>query len=178
MSSGFRPVRLMHTPRHTSFRVLSKKYGFWQVFRRFMKILYSGTTLKTIKSSIKAFCEATFLSYKRPIIKQLKAALEKLQEDGEKHVTNAIEEILSQNCYGMAMESRLQISPWEFPLSAIEQPVTLYHAEEDEMIPFPAAKEMSRYLKNCTFEKMIITGDNVHMKSSSTAFLEILPMYQ
>ena len=38
----------------------------------------------------------------------------------------------------------------------INQPVTIYYAKKDEMIPFMAAQEMYRYLKNFTFNEMAI----------------------
>lgn len=125
----------------------------------------------------KSFIKTATSELQERYLKDMKAALERLQGHGESYITQTFEEIIDQDCYGMALESKLQILPWKIDLSSIEQPVTMYHAKADEMIPFEAAKEMSRYLKNLTFYELAITGDNVHMKTSADAFSKVLQQY-
>ena len=60
----------------------------------------------------------------------------------------------------------------------INQPVTIYYAKKDEMIPFMAAQEMYRYLKNFTFNEMTITGNHAHIEICSNAFLKVLQQYK
>jgi pimeloyl-ACP methyl ester carboxylesterase len=114
-------------------------------------------------------------------IGHMRQSLEYCKEsDGEcgEHVIRALEESLEQNCYGMALESKLQIFPWGLPLRDIRQPVVMYHAKDDEMIPFAAAREMPRHLPNCTFREIPTTGSNVHIRSSTDAFLDLLGEYR
>ena len=99
------------------------------------------------------------------------------QKTCDEYVVHIIEENLKQKCYGMALESKLQILPWNLPLRSIRQPVIMYHAKEDEMIPFMAAKEMSQHFQNCNFRELPISGRDVHLRSSLNAFLEVLGKY-
>ena len=132
---------------------------------------------KENQTMYKSFIEKTVSEIQKSYVNQLKGALEYFKKDGEEYIVKTIEEILNQNCYGMALECKLQILPWELPLSGIQQPIVMYHAKEDEMIPFLAAKEMSLLFQNCTFKEMVTTGKDVHIRSSSHAFLELLGEY-
>lgn len=126
----------------------------------------------------KSIIEKTISEIQENYVSQLKKALEYLKKDGEDYKVKIITEILNQNCYGMALESKLQILPWKLSLPSIQQPIVIYHAKEDEMIPFLAAKEMSLRFENCTFKEIMTTGKDVHSKSSSYAFLELLCEYR
>lgn len=72
----------------------------------------------------------------------------------------------------------MQIMPWNLQLFEIKQPVILYHAREDEMVPYNAAKEMVKYLGNCDFRDAEIAGlspgESVHMKAISESFYRVL----
>ena len=125
----------------------------------------------------KSFVKTDLSQLQKDYLKNMKEALKQFRDSEEKHIIKSFEEIIDQQCYGMALESKLQILPWELDFSAIDQPVTMYHAKEDEMIPFKAAREMFRYLKELTFNELPITGDNVHMKTGADAFLKVLKQY-
>ncbi|MFV0266089.1 MAG: alpha/beta fold hydrolase [Draconibacterium sp.] len=94
--------------------------------------------------------------------------------DAPPYIVETLEEIIAQNCYGMSLESKLQITPWDIDFESINQHITMFHSPDDEMIPFNAAKEMASRLKDCSFRKMEITGNNIHIESSAAAFLQIL----
>ena len=51
-----------------------------------------------------------------------------------------IDASLSHDAAGPTREARLQIRPWGFELEDIRQPVHLWHAREDAMVPFAAAQ--------------------------------------
>lgn len=108
----------------------------------------------------------------------MSAILQKFKSGGDSCITKTIEEALAQECYGMAPESRLQITPWGIDLTAIKQQITMYHAREYEMVPFAAAQEMARSLPNCDFRELTATGDNVHIDSVSAALKEVLEWYK
>lgn len=134
---------------------------------------------KESQTIYKSFIEKTVSEIQEYYVNQLKRALEHLKEGGEDYIVKTIEEALNQNCYGMALESKLQILPWKLQLSDIQQPIVMYHAKEDEMVPFIPAKEMClQFFQNCTFKEMMTTGKDVHIKSCSYAFLELLCEYK
>lgn len=126
----------------------------------------------------KKFLETDVSEIQDYYVKQLQSYLNHFRENGKRHFIKTIEENINQKCYGMALESKLQILPWNIDLSKINQPVVMYHSKEDEMIPFMAAKEMSRNFKTCLFNEMPTSDDNVHIKSALIAFLEVLKEFK
>ena len=79
---------------------------------------------------------------------------------------------------GMARESQLQIRPWGFDIAAIQQPVTLWHAENDAMVPYNAAHAMTYTLPNSTLITVkdldASSEQNTHSESISQRFLHLL----
>ena len=82
----------------------------------------------------------------------------------------------------MARESQLQIRPWGFDISAIQQPVTLWHAENDAMVPHSAAQEMTQVLANSTLvtakDLGALSEQTIHSESISKGFLHLLKHLQ
>ena len=114
-------------------------------------------------------------------IPQMEAALERVAAARLTYLEATLEEILKQRCYGMAQESKLQILPWKLPLSKILQPVTLYHAVSDEMVPYDAAREMPAFLANSAFieadTKDLPEGESRHMGSITQSLYQVLRNY-
>ncbi len=112
---------------------------------------------------------------------QLEASAKQLRGSGMAYLENTLNEILAQRCFGMAQESRLQILPWELALSEIRQPVTMFHAEADEMVPYAAAREMLNFIKHCRFNHVdtsnIPVGKSIHILSNSESFFDIVRQY-
>ena len=83
---------------------------------------------------------------------------------------------------GMARESQLQIRPWRFDISAIQQPVMLWHAEKDAMVPYTAAREMTHVFTNSTLmtakDLDVSSEQAVHSESISQGFLHLLKHLQ
>jgi pimeloyl-ACP methyl ester carboxylesterase len=129
----------------------------------------------------KQFLETDMPSLQEYYVSQLKSFLNQLKENNEAppppYMVKTIEEDIKQDCFGMALESRLQISPWNIDFFALRQPVKIYHARADEMVPFNAAKEMTRYFKECEFKELKSMGNEVHRESISAAFMEIVTAY-
>ena len=111
-------------------------------------------------------------------MQQMEASKKRLESTGLTYINTTLDEVMAQGCFGMAQESRLQIMPWNLRLSEIKQPVILYHAREDEMVPYDAAKEMVKYLGNYDLRDAEITelspGESVHMKAISESFYRVL----
>ena len=94
------------------------------------------------------------------------------------YMLKLLEDARAGKYVGMARESQLQITPWGFDVSAIQQPVTVWHSEHDEMVPYKAAREMIDLLENSTF----MTAENFsfspqsrsHSESISQGFIHLL----
>ena len=97
------------------------------------------------------------------------------------YLRNTLTDAAVNQCFGPAQESRLQIRPWGFEPSAIEQPVKIWHAREDSMVPYSGAKEMVDVLQFATLQTADPalfgandTGLDIHIKSISHGFLKML----
>ena len=104
-----------------------------------------------------------------------------LPEDTGSYLRNSLTDARANRCFGPAQESRLQITPWGFDPADIHQPITLWHAERDTMVPYGVAAEMADILKNATlmtadpnhFDESA-SGRDVHMSSHTHGFLHLL----
>ncbi|WDV44797.1 alpha/beta hydrolase [Clostridiaceae bacterium M8S5] len=99
---------------------------------------------------------------------------QELASHGEPYINKTLNENIKQDCFGMAMESRLQIIDWGVPFEDIEQSVIYYHGKVDEMVPINGAKEMLKYLKNTQFIEVDKSDGADHMSSISHAFLHVI----
>lgn len=111
---------------------------------------------------------------------QMEESKQRLANTDLEHVKLTIDEVLAQNCFGMAQESRLQILPWNLSFSAIPQPVQFYHSLEDEMVPYAAAKEMLSFFKQADFldaELPAGATGSAHMATISASFVRIMEAY-
>lgn len=108
--------------------------------------------------------------------KKLKAFAEQQFDTSEPYIINTLKDGCANHYIGMARESQLQIRPWGFDISAVQQPVTLWHAENDAMVPYNAAREMTHVLPNGTLvtAKDLGTEQNIHSESISQGFLHLL----
>ena len=107
-----------------------------------------------------------------------------LPPDTDPYLRNTFTDAAANQCFGPAQESRLQIKPWGFDPSAIEQPVKIWHAREDGMVPYNGAKEMVDMLPSATLQTADPalfgaddTGLDIHMKSTSHGFLKMLDQW-
>ncbi|MEM9805942.1 MAG: alpha/beta hydrolase [Cyanobacteria bacterium P01_D01_bin.56] len=104
------------------------------------------------------------------------------QSSDNPSMLNILKDSRANHCIGMARESQLQIRPWGFDISAIQQPVTLWHAENDEMVPYKAAQEMTQVLNNSTLVTVKNLGASpeqaIHSESISQGFLHLLKQLQ
>ncbi len=111
-------------------------------------------------------------------IQQMEEASQRMEHTNFLYIKNTLQEVLSQQCFGMAQESRLQILPWNLPFSQIKQTVILYHAPSDEMVPYAAAKEMLPYFIHSEFHKIemlhLPPAQSPHMGAISQSFLQIM----
>ena len=146
-------------------RVL-RHYRWWNraAYRKF---------LKTPRTKV----ENHYLSMLDRILKTLPSD----DDPSARDMRRTLENVRANRCFGPAQESRLQITPWGFDPASITQPVTLWHAERDTLVPYNAAREMRSMLKDAT----LITADpnlfgpkespmNVHTNSTSHGFLRLL----
>lgn len=94
------------------------------------------------------------------------------------HVRKTVAEILARDCFGMAQESRLQILPWQLPLAELRQPITLYHAVHDEVVPYEAAREMDAFFRDCVFcdvdETSLPQSGSIHQNAIGQGFKAVL----
>lgn len=99
-------------------------------------------------------------------------------ESAESYIIKTLEDVRAGNCIGMARESQLQIIPWGFDVSTIQQPITLWHSENDGMVPYNAAREMIYLLKNSTLvtaeDCSFSPENNSHSESISQGFIHLL----
>ncbi|WP_113673341.1 alpha/beta fold hydrolase [Vallitalea guaymasensis] len=139
---------------------------------------YKGSVLKHYDTSnqeaYKSFMTKPMNEIQEYYKKQLNDFKKYLKKDEDDYIEKTIDENLEQDCFGISQECKLQIENWGMCLSEIKQPIFLHHAVNDEMVPYEAAKEMTNYLQNCSFEEIHINGDKVHISSISKAFLQIL----
>ncbi|NCB32221.1 MAG: alpha/beta hydrolase, partial [Clostridia bacterium] len=133
------------------------------------------------QTAYKSFLENSQQAVQNYYMEQMKAARRRMEEAGAGHIKIMLDEVIAQRCFGMAQESRLQIRPWEVEFSNIKQPIVLYHAKGDEMVPFAAAQEMAALLPRCEFHEMgdadFPAGQSVHMSAISKAFCRIISEY-
>ncbi|MEM1254599.1 MAG: alpha/beta fold hydrolase [Cyanobacteria bacterium P01_H01_bin.21] len=104
------------------------------------------------------------------------------QQSNNPHMLNILKDARANHYIGMARESQLQIRPWGFDISAIQQPVTLWHAENDAMVPYNAAREMTHVLPNSTLmaaqDLDVSPEQTIHSESISQGFLHLLRQLQ
>ncbi len=114
---------------------------------------------------------------------QMEAARQRLAGAGPayEYVLRTIEEAMERRCFGMAQESRLQRLPWGLPLDRITQPVVLYHAREDEMVPYEGAREMLSLVANCELHDVdaseLPAGGSPHMSAISHSFCKLMSAF-
>jgi pimeloyl-ACP methyl ester carboxylesterase len=106
------------------------------------------------------------------------AFLASMPPDPDRHWQNSLNDARANRCFGPAQESRLQITPWGFDPSEIRQPIKLWHAEQDKMVPYGGAKEMAAICPTATLTNVdpgLFAPDasdmDVHIQSSTEAFL-------
>ncbi len=113
--------------------------------------------------------------------KQMKAFAKNMEAGAEPYLINTIKDACTNNYLGMARESKLQIVPWGFEITSIEQPVVLWHAKNDEMVPYEAVKEMAQLLKKAEFhtadESTFRREGSIHIKSIEQGFFKLLKSY-
>ena len=127
------------------------------------------------------FLNATLTSTQDYYVAGLDDFLATLPENSNTHLRNTLIDARANRCFGPAQESRLQITPWGFEPTDIPQPVTLWHARGDTMVPYGVAPEMADMLKDAT---LLIadpdgSGENdsdidVHIGSITRGFLHLL----
>ncbi|MDV3349000.1 alpha/beta fold hydrolase [Leptothoe sp. LEGE 181152] len=104
------------------------------------------------------------------------------QQSDHPYMLNILKDARANHHIGMARESQLQIRPWGFDISAIQQPVTLWHAEHDAMVPYNAAQEMTQVLANSTLitaqDLDISSEQTIHSESISQGFLHLVEQLQ
>ena len=104
------------------------------------------------------------------------------QQSDNPYMLNILKDARANHYLGMARESQLQIRPWGFDISAIQQPVTLWHAENDAMVPYNAAREMTHVLPNSTLmaaqDLDVSPEQTIHSESISQGFLHLLRQLQ
>lgn len=109
---------------------------------------------------------------------QMKAALDASKDTREAYIIHALEEALTQECFGMAQESKLQIIPWGLDFSLIQQQITLHHSKTDEMVPYSAAQEMPKFFSNVQFIDIdtseLPLESSAHIMGISAAFQTII----
>lgn len=80
---------------------------------------------------------------------------------------------LANDGYGPGREAWLQQRPWGFDFAAIVAPVRMWHAVDDDMVPFATAQMISRLVPDVVFEA--VAGES-HIPTDATvvAALEFL----
>lgn len=119
------------------------------------------------------------LSIKEPKKKALKtstafmpeADFETLQEkDRAEVLAMALREGLS-SFKGAACDIKLYVRPMDFDLNEITFPITFFHGEKDQNVPFALAKSMIPKIKNST---LVSYADEGHLSTFSNHFPEIV----
>jgi pimeloyl-ACP methyl ester carboxylesterase len=104
-----------------------------------------------------------------------------LPDGSDEYLLATLGDARAHRCFGPAQESRLQITPWGFDPAEIRQPVTIWHAQEDTLVPYAVALEMASLLDRA----QLITADkelfdendsamDVHILSITYGFLRLL----
>ncbi|MDR1630634.1 MAG: alpha/beta hydrolase [Oscillospiraceae bacterium] len=113
---------------------------------------------------------------------QMEASKQQMANTNLEYIKTTIDEVLAQNCFGMAQESRLQILPWNLSFPEITQPVAFYHSPEDETVPYAAAKEMPAFFKQAVFLDAELpegaANGSAHMAAISASLVRILGYYE
>lgn len=125
----------------------------------------------------KKFLRDDFQALQAQYKEQMQNVLSYYEKNGVTYITKILEEVIAQDCYGMAQESRLQIKPWGLNLKSIQQPISIYHAPTDEMVPFEAAAKMVKKFRQATFIPLDLSGDNVHINTSVVGLEQVLKYY-
>ena len=84
----------------------------------------------------------TFAAFCRDVAERLSADMD---------LAESVSAIMRQDCAGPAREAKLQATDWGFERAAVRCPVHLWHAREDDMVPFDAARRSAAGLRNATF---------------------------
>ncbi len=96
--------------------------------------------------------------------------------EGDELSMTVLNETLNQKCFGMALESVLQITPWNISFHEIKQEITYYHASNDAMVPYEAVLKMPPMFDHATFVDVQIDANDqdAHMSCADMAFESIL----
>ncbi|MEO0385570.1 MAG: alpha/beta hydrolase [Pseudomonadota bacterium] len=81
------------------------------------------------------------------------------------HIEGAVRAILAEDAAGPAREARLQATDWGFDQDAIRCPVDLWHAPEDDMVPFSAASVSALRLSTANWH---VQAEPSHFPSDTT----------
>lgn len=87
-------------------------------------------------------------------------------EDEDGLMASALRDIQHHGYAGPAREARLQARPWGFRMEDVHQQVELWHAREDDQVPFEAVKTSIRQLPRA---RLNIQEHPSHMPSEETA---------
>ncbi|AKT42870.1 alpha/beta hydrolase [Chondromyces crocatus] len=98
---------------------------------------------------------------------QMEGFLSMLPEEVQAHpiLGRAVEEVKAHAFSGPTREARLQILPWGFGPEDVRQKVTLWHAREDDMVPFPAIELSAGFLPA---SELILQVEPEHIPSDTT----------
>ena len=130
------------------------------------------------QATYKWFLKASMAEIQDYYARQLDAFSKQHFKNTESYILSALNDARTTNYFGMSRESQLQISPWGFDISAIQQPVTIWHSAKDDMVPYKAVYEMPHLLKNSTFmiaeDFAFSPASEPHSESISQGFLYLL----
>lgn len=137
-----------------------------------------GTSSPILLQSVSDWIPIIQALGQKDYIEQMKAASQRMERTNLLHIKNTLQEVLAQQCFGMAQESRLQILPWNLPLTEIKQPVILFHTPSDEMVPFAAAQDMLPYFTYGEFHEIntlhLSPDQSPHMSAITQRFHGII----
>jgi pimeloyl-ACP methyl ester carboxylesterase len=71
------------------------------------------------------------------------------QDETKKFLQGIVANAFQSGVRGVAWDWRLEALPWGFPISEITMPVSLWHGEEDKLVPVTHGCYMSRTMPNC-----------------------------
>lgn len=98
----------------------------------------------------------------------------KFQDSNLLYIQKTLSEIIKQDCFGMAQESRLQITNWQIPFDELEQKYVYYHSVVDEMVPFSGMKKMQELISNTSLVEVSKEDGPDHISANEYSFLSIL----